>query len=130
MDRRQALKQMTFGASGALISGQPKRSSLAKLKITEVSVMAARTFNHPYEMYANFRPSVTMKAELQEGQMAEEVLYELQQAAERIVENHKQRILLECEQMYDRDESAATDELYVLHTDKIETGQSSSRTRR
>jgi hypothetical protein len=61
--------------------------------------MAARTFNHPYEAYANFWLSVTMRAELTEGQKAEEVLYSLQQAAERIVENHKTRILLECEEM-------------------------------
>ena len=101
MKRREALKQMTFGASGILLGGKPCSSSLAKIKVTQVSVMAARTFNHPHEAYSNFRPSVTMTAELTEGQKAEEVLYELQQAAERIVENHKQRILLECEEMFE-----------------------------
>lgn len=104
MNRREALKSMTFGAGGALLYGKPVRGELAKLKITQVSVMAARTFNNPYEAYSNFRPSVTMTAELTEGQKAEEVLYSLQQAAERIVENHKQRILLELE-------TQATDEI-------------------
>lgn len=109
MDRREALRKMTFGAGGTLIAGKPSRSALAKLKITQVSVMAARTFNHPYEAYSNFRPSVTMTAELQAGQKAEEVLYDLQQAAERIVENHKERILIECEDMRDVRQSQQDD---------------------
>jgi len=100
MDRRAALKQMTFGATGTLLCGKPKSHELAKLKVTQVSVMAARTFNNPYEAYSNFRPSVTMTAELTEGQKPEEVLYALQQSAERIVENHKHRILNELEGMY------------------------------
>lgn len=100
MDRREALKRMTFGASGPLLCGKPARHELAKLKVTQVSVMAARTFNNPFEAYSNFRPSITMTAELTEGQKPEDVLYSLQQTAERIVENHKQRILLECESMY------------------------------
>lgn len=91
---------MTFGAGGLLLSGKPAESTMAKLKVTQVSVMAARTFNHPYEQYSNFRPSVTMVAEVTKGQKAEEIVYALQQAAEKMAENHKQRILGELEQMY------------------------------
>lgn len=91
---------MTFGASGTLLCGKPKSQELAKLKVTQVGVMAARTFNNPFEAYSNFRPSVTMTAELTEGQKPEEILYALQQSAERIVENHKHRILNELEEMY------------------------------
>ena len=107
MNRREALKKMTFGANGLLLSGKPATRELAKLKVTQVSVMAARTFNNPFVAYSNFRPSVTMTAELTEGQNPEEVLFTLQQAAERIVENHKDRILNECESMY---APGATDE--------------------
>jgi hypothetical protein len=112
MNRREVLKSMTFGANGLLLCGKPASHELAKLKVTQVSVMAARTFNNPFVAYSNFRPSVTMTAELQEGQKAEEVLYSLQQAAERIVENHKQRILNECESMYAQ--GAGTDEYEEL----------------
>ncbi len=103
MNRREALKAMTYGANGLLICGKPDSDKLAKLKVTQVSVMAARTFNHPHEAYSNFRPSVTMTAELLQGQKAEEVLYDLQQAAERIIENHKQRILLECKDTFEKE---------------------------
>ena len=34
------------------------------MKITEITVHASRTLPHPVEQFANIRPSVTLKAEL------------------------------------------------------------------
>jgi predicted signal transduction protein with EAL and GGDEF domain len=63
------------------------------MQITEVAVSAGRTFNHPFENFSNFRPEVTVKARVQEGDDAEAAVRELQKKAETLVENHKNAIL-------------------------------------
>lgn len=99
MYRREALKSITFGASGALLFGKPTKR-LNQLEVTEVIVSAGRTFNHPFESYSNFRPNVTIKAAVVKGEKIEDKIFALQQNAERIVENHKQRILDECKAQF------------------------------
>ena len=99
MDRREALRRMTFGATGTLLCGKPTKE-LGQLKVTEVTVSAARSFNHPYEMYSNFKPMLSIKAAVIEGEDVPEKICALQQNAERIIENHKQRILDEIDNYY------------------------------
>jgi tRNA U34 5-methylaminomethyl-2-thiouridine-forming methyltransferase MnmC len=70
------------------------------VQITEIIVNAGRTFNHPYEQYSNLRPSVTMKATLSEGDDAVAATKELQAKAEELVEDHKQNLLKQLEELY------------------------------
>ena len=65
------------------------------MKITEVTVSAGRTFNHPYEEYSNFKPRLSMTAtvEIEEAETAEEVIHFLQLKAETLMEEHKRSIL-------------------------------------
>lgn len=63
------------------------------MKITEVTVSAGRTFNHPYEDYSNLRPNVTIKATLDESDSSEQQIKALQAMAEKSVEDHKQALL-------------------------------------
>lgn len=63
------------------------------MKITEITVSAGRTFNHPYEDYSNLRPQVTMKATIEEGDDPTEQTKALQAMAEKSVEDHKQALL-------------------------------------
>lgn len=57
------------------------------MKITEITVHASRTLPHPVEDYANIRPSVTLKAEIN-GDDPLEATKELQRKAEMLVEEH------------------------------------------
>jgi TolA-binding protein len=63
------------------------------VQITEVVVSAGRTFNHPYEAYSNFRPEVTIKGVLHEGEDPEQAVRGLQAKAEELVEDHKNTLL-------------------------------------
>lgn len=70
------------------------------MKINEITVSAGRTFNHPYEDYSNLRPSVTIKASLDDGDDPEKVLSDLQAKAEKSVEDHKQNLLHSLEELH------------------------------
>ena len=63
------------------------------MKITEVTVSAGRTFNHPYEDYSNLKPHITLKASVEEGDDPEKCILDLQSKAERMVEDHKNSLL-------------------------------------
>lgn len=63
------------------------------MRVTEITVGAGRTFNHPFESFSNLRPSVTFKAELQDGDDPATVARDLQAKAESLVEDHKQFML-------------------------------------
>ena len=63
------------------------------MEITEITVSAGRTFNHPYETYSNLRPGVTVKATLAPGENPTKAINELQALAEKTVEDHKQALL-------------------------------------
>jgi hypothetical protein len=63
------------------------------MKITEITVFAGRTFNHPFEAYSNFKPSISLKSTLEEGDDAETVAKQLQAHAEDLMDDHKRDIL-------------------------------------
>lgn len=63
------------------------------MTIIEITVGAATSFNHPYESYANYKPSVTIKATLESFEDGASVTRELQRRADRIISEEKQRIL-------------------------------------
>ena len=70
------------------------------MEITEVTVSAGRTFNHPYETYSNLRPNVTIKANLAPGEDAQKAINDLQALAEKSVEDHKQGLLRSLEELH------------------------------
>lgn len=71
------------------------------MKVTEIIVGAGRTFNHPHEQFSNLRPSVTMKAILEDGDDPTQVIKNLQAKTEGMIEDHKNTILKSLEELYD-----------------------------
>lgn len=71
------------------------------MKIKEITATAGRTFNHPYESYANFRPSISITADIGEGDDLRTCLEELHLIAEADVERVKNAILEKCGAEYD-----------------------------
>lgn len=74
-------------------------------KITEVIVSAGRTFNDPYEQYANFKPAVTIKATLSEDEEPETIVKELQRKTEAWMFEHKALMLHEIRKIKDLKEA-------------------------
>jgi hypothetical protein len=74
------------------------------MKVTEITVTAGRTFNHPHESYSNLRPSVTMKATLDDGEHTDSAIKALQAKAEQLVEDHKANLLSSLEEVYEQNE--------------------------
>lgn len=70
------------------------------MKVTEIVVTAGRTFNHPHEQYSNLKPSVVLKASLDEGEDPATAARELQAKAEGLVEDHKRSLLKSIEELY------------------------------
>lgn len=71
------------------------------MKVTEIVVQAGRTFNHPHESYSNLRPSVEIRASLDENDNPDECAKSLQARAEELVENHKQHLLDSLERLHE-----------------------------
>jgi hypothetical protein len=69
------------------------------MKIVEIIVSAGRTFNHPYEQYSNFKPHITLKGSVEEGEDPVACAKAMQQQAESLVEDHKQSLLESIEQL-------------------------------
>lgn len=69
------------------------------MKVQEIVVSAGRTFNHPYESYSNLRPHVQLRATLEDGEDFKEAVQTLQNAAEGLVEDHKQNMLASIERL-------------------------------
>jgi len=69
------------------------------MKIVEVTVHAGRTFNHPYENYANFKPGISLRATVGEGEDTEQIIKTLQSQAEQMAESQKQQILADLYQL-------------------------------
>jgi hypothetical protein len=74
------------------------------MKVTEITVTAGRTFNHPHETYSNLRPEVRMTATLDDSDDAERATKVLQAKAEKLVEDHKNALLSTLEQIYEQDQ--------------------------
>lgn len=69
------------------------------MKVTEIRVIAGRTFNHPHESYSNLRPEVALTATLDNGEDPDAAAKALQAKAESLVEDHKQHLLDSLEQI-------------------------------
>lgn len=75
------------------------------MHITNITITAGRTFNHPYEQYSNLRPEVTMSASLDAGEDPIAATRQLQAKAESLVEDHKQSLLRSIEELHELTES-------------------------
>ena len=75
------------------------------MKITQITVTAGRTFNHPHEDYSNLKPQITLHAVLEEKDDAQEAAKALQRQAEQLVEDQKQNMLLALEDAYQMGEA-------------------------
>jgi cell division protein ZapA (FtsZ GTPase activity inhibitor) len=75
------------------------------MQVSEITVSAGRTFNHPFESYSNLRPEVTIRATLAEGEDFEAVTKQLQAKAERLVEDHKSALLTSLNLLYEYDQA-------------------------
>lgn len=69
------------------------------MKITRITVHAGRTFNHPYERYANFRFDLSLEADLTPEDDPGLQLVTLQRLAEGFADEHKVAILNECDRI-------------------------------
>lgn len=69
------------------------------MKITEITVHAGRTFNHPYESYSNFKPGVSLRATLSDEEDPEAATKALQAQAEHMAEQQKQQILADLQML-------------------------------
>lgn len=74
------------------------------MKVTEITVTSGRTFNHPHEQYSNLRPSVTLKATLDDSDSFENATKALQAKAERLVEDHKALLLDSLNRIWEQDQ--------------------------
>ena len=70
------------------------------MKITALTVQAARTFNHPHEDYSNLRPGITIHAELAPDEDPEKASHDLLAKAEKIIEDHKRALLKSIEDLH------------------------------
>lgn len=58
------------------------------MQVTQITVNAGRTLQHPCETYANIRPEVALTATLEPGEDPIEATRKLQRQAEQLVEEH------------------------------------------
>lgn len=63
------------------------------MQVTEIQVHASTGFNHPYERFANFKPGVTLKANVSAGENVWEATRQLQTLAESLVQTEKEATL-------------------------------------
>lgn len=63
------------------------------MTIKAIHVTAGRTFNHPFESYANFKFDLSFQAELAPGEDHLTSLAALQVQAETLADEHKEKIL-------------------------------------
>lgn len=74
------------------------------MKVTEITITSGRTFNHPHEQYSNLRPSVTLKATLDDSDDPDTTVKALQAKAERLVEDHKTLLLESLDRIWEQDQ--------------------------
>lgn len=67
------------------------------MKITSIAATAGRTFNHPYEQFANFRFELAFNADLEDGEDAGQALALLKARTEAEADAHKGAILADIE---------------------------------
>jgi hypothetical protein len=65
--------------------------------MAKITISAGRTFNHPYEQFANFRPGLQLKIVPDEdGEDAIQIIKDLQAKIEGLVEDHKKNKYEKC----------------------------------
>ncbi len=77
------------------------------IQIQEITVTAARTFNHPHEQYSNLRPEVTIRATLGPDDDATAAVKAMQAQAEGLVEDHKRNMLQSINELYEMSQEQA-----------------------
>lgn len=70
-------------------------------KITEITVSAGRVIPHPFQRYANLRPMITLKAEVEPGEDPTEAARGLQAKAEGLIEDHARYMVRSLEELED-----------------------------
>lgn len=68
-------------------------------KVTELTVSAGRVIPHPFQQYANLRPMITIKAQLDDGEDFEAVAKDLQAKAEGMIEDHSRYMVKSLEEL-------------------------------
>lgn len=65
------------------------------MTITHITVSAGRTFNDPFENFSNYKPHLTLTATIDPGEdiRVEARVKELQALAERLMDEHKRKML-------------------------------------
>ena len=63
------------------------------MKVTQITVSSSTGFNHPYEQFANFKPHVSLTADIEETDNVQHRTRELQAVAEKLVQDQKKLIL-------------------------------------
>jgi predicted nucleic acid-binding Zn-ribbon protein len=66
-------------------------------RIIEITASSGTSFNHPYESYSNFKPSITLKAVVGEHEDPIYCIQNLQRQAHDFVTAEKDRIMMELE---------------------------------
>lgn len=70
------------------------------MNIERITLTAGRTFNHPHERFANFRFDISLQIQLGPEDDSARVLKQFHAELELSAEQHKKRILEECERLY------------------------------
>jgi hypothetical protein len=89
--------------------------------VTEITVHAGRTFNHPHESYSNFKPGVSMTATIEPGEDSGEATKLLQARAEGAVEDLKSRILSDLQAIRDQRARQSEEERLKADLESAET---------
>jgi hypothetical protein len=77
------------------------------MKVTEITVSAGRVIPHPFQQYANLRPMVTLKADIDDGEDFEKATKELQAKVEGMIEDHSRYMVKSLEELHDLTEKQA-----------------------
>lgn len=93
-------------ASGSTLNPNP---SLHAMKIVRITAHASTCFNHPHEAYGNFKPGLSVEAEVHEGESVRAAIAELQLFASLLVEQEKARIIAKLNR--EHDERVLTNEI-------------------
>lgn len=71
--------------------------------ITKIIASAQAGFNHPFEQYANFKPSITLEAIVEVGENPDDATRALQLKAQNFVDQERGRIEARCQREQDID---------------------------
>ncbi len=77
------------------------------MKVREITVSAGRVIPHPFQSYANLRPMVSLKADIDDGEDYEQMTKELQAKVEGMVEDHSRYMVKSLEELHELSEKRA-----------------------